>query len=104
MNRDEKETHFMKYRAYVLVWLTLVILTAITYGVATSEGLRLGGWAVPVALAIAGTKSGLVLTYFMHLRSERLTIFRIMIPLVMAVLFVFIALTFSDVAFRHGVK
>jgi caa(3)-type oxidase subunit IV len=58
----------------------------------------------PIALAIAGTKSGLVLNYFMNLRSERLQIFRIMIPLVMAVFFVFIALTFSDVAFRQEVK
>ena len=94
----------MKYRSYILVWLGLIILTGITYQVATSEGMRLAGWAVPIALAIAGTKSGLVLNYFMHLRSERLAIFRVIIPLVIAVLLVFIGLTFSDVAFRHGVK
>jgi cytochrome c oxidase subunit IV len=104
MNHDEKANPMMRYRSYVWVWLALIILTGTTYAVATSETMRLGGWAVPIALAIAGTKSGLVLNYFMHLKSERLTLFRVIIPLVMAVFFVFIALTFSDVAFRYGAK
>jgi hypothetical protein len=41
-----------------------------------------------------------VLNYYMHLRSEKELIFRIVIPLVLAVLLVFISLTFSDVVFR----
>jgi hypothetical protein len=40
----------------------------------------------------------------MHLRSERLFIFRVIIPLAMAVFLVFILLTFADLAFRGGVK
>ena len=63
-----------------------------------------GRLAILSALLIAGTKSGLVLNYFMHLKSERLLIFKVIIPLVMAVFLVFIILTFSDVAFRGGVK
>jgi cytochrome c oxidase subunit 4 len=63
-------------------------------------GFHLGGWTVLIALSIAGTKSGLVLSYFMHLRSERLAIFKVIIPLVLAVLLVFISLTFSDLAYR----
>ena len=89
------------YRTYVLVWLALVILTGTTLSVA---GRELGGWTILIALAIAGTKSGLVLNYFMHLRSERLLIFKVIIPLVIAVFLVFILLTFSDLAFRGGVK
>jgi cytochrome c oxidase subunit 4 len=89
------------YKTYALVWMTLVILTGMTFSVA---GMELGGWTVLIALAIAGTKSGLILNYFMHLRSERLLIFRVIIPLVMAVLLVFILLTFSDLAFRGSVK
>ena len=89
------------YRTYVLVWVALVILTGLTFSVA---GMELGGWTVLVALAIAGTKSGLVLNYFMHLRSERLLIFKVIIPLVMAVFLVFILLTFSDLAFRGGAR
>ena len=91
----------VKYRTYLLVWVGLVILTGLTFSVA---GRELGGWTVLVALAIAGTKSGLVLNYFMHLRSERLLIFRVLIPLVMAVFLIFILLTFADLAFRGGVK
>ena len=96
-----EERRKTRYQTYVLVWTILVILTGTTLSVA---GLELGGWTVLIALTIAGTKSGLVLNYFMHLRSERLLIFRVIIPLVMAVFLVFILLTFSDLAFRGGVK
>ncbi len=99
--RPEEEIRMTRYKTYVLVWITLVILTGITLSAA---GMQLGGWTVLIALAIAGTKSGLVLNYFMHLKSERLLIFKIIIPLVMVVFLVFILLTFSDLAFRGGVK
>ncbi len=93
--------HTMNYKTYVWVWLGLILLTGTTASVA---GMDLGRWNVLIALTIAGTKSGLVLSYFMHLRSERLTIFKIIIPLVMAVFLVFLILTFADVAFRGNVK
>jgi len=96
-----KKPHGTEYQTYTLVWMILVILTGTTLSAA---GMELGGWTVPIALAIAGTKSGLVLNYFMHLRSERLTVFKVIIPLVLAVFLVFILLTFSDLAFRGGVK
>jgi cytochrome c oxidase subunit 4 len=99
--KPEEESHGPGYRTYLLVWVGLVILTGTTFSAA---GMDLGGWTVLIALAIAGTKSGLVLNYFMHLRSERLLIFRVIIPLVMAVFVVFILLTFSDLAFRGGVR
>jgi len=91
----------MNYRTYLWVWLGLILLTGTTVSVA---GRELGGWAVLIALIIAGTKSGLILNYFMHLKSERLLIFKVIIPLVIAVFLVFILLTFSDVAFRGGMK
>ena len=99
--KPEEEIRKTRYKTYALVWMTLVILTGVTFSVA---GMELGGWTVLIALAIAGTKSGLVLNYFMHLRSERLLIFRMIIPLVMAVFLVFILLTFADLAFRGGVR
>ena len=99
--KPEEETRKAGYKTYTLVWMILVILTGVTFSVA---GMDLGGWTVLIALAIAGTKSGLVLNYFMHLRSEKLFIFRVIIPLVMAVFLVFILLTFADLAFRGGVK
>ena len=96
-----KKPHRTEYQTYTFVWMGLVILTGVTFSVA---GMDLGGWTVLIALAIAGTKSGLVLNYFMHLRSERLLIFKVIIPLVIAVFLVFILLTFSDLAFRGVVR
>ena len=99
--KPEEEIRNARYKTYALVWMILVILTGMTFSVA---GMELGGWTVLIALAIAGTKSGLVLNYFMHLRSEKPLIFRVIIPLVIAVFLVFIILTFADLAFRGGVK
>ncbi len=93
--------HRGTYRTYVWVWLGLILLTGITASVA---GMDFGQWNVLIALTIAGTKSGLVMNYFMHLRSEKLTVFKVIIPLVVAVFLVFIILTFADVAFRGGVE
>lgn len=95
--KTENQFHRTIYQTYLLVWVGLIILTGVTFSLA---GFHLGGWAVLVALSIAGTKSGLVLNYYMHLRSEKELIFKIVIPLVLAVLLVFISLTFSDVVFR----
>jgi cytochrome c oxidase subunit 4 len=99
--KPEEEIRKARYKTYALVWIILVILTGMTFSVA---GMELGKWTVLIALAIAGTKSGLVLNYFMHLRSEKLFIFRVIIPLVISVFLVFILLTFADLAFRGGVK
>jgi cytochrome c oxidase subunit 4 len=99
--KPEEEDRKTRYQTYVLVWVALILLTGITLSAA---GRELGGWTVLIALVIAGTKSGLVLNYFMHLRSERLTIFKVIIPLVLGVFLVFILLTFSDIAFRGGVR
>jgi cytochrome c oxidase subunit IV len=97
----EETSHQTRNRTYLLAWLGLVILTGTTVSLA---GMGLGRLAILSVLLIAGTKSALVLTYFMHLRSERMLIFKVIIPLVLAVFLVFIILTFSDVAFRGGVK
>jgi len=99
--KEQAVKPLMKYGTYGWVWLGLILLTGVTVSVA---GRGPGEWAILIALAIAGTKSGLILSYFMDLRSERLLIFKVLIPLVIAVFLVFILLTFADVAFRGGVK
>jgi cytochrome c oxidase subunit 4 len=86
-----------KYQTYILVWLGLVILTGITVSMA---GMNLGLLSIVIVLSIAAIKSGLVLSYFMHLKYETGLLFKLMIPIVLAALTVFIGLTFSDVAFR----
>jgi cytochrome c oxidase subunit 4 len=96
---EEAKPHVLNYGTYFWVWAGLIVLTGVTVSVA---GMQLGRWAILLPLLIAGTKSGLVLNYFMHLRYERLPVFRVIIPLTLVVLLVFILLTFSDVAFRWG--
>ena len=97
MKLEEAKPRVMNYGTYFWVWVGLIILTGITVSVA---GMPLGRWAIVLPLLIAGTKSGLVLNYFMHLKSEKELIFKLIIPGVLAVLVVFMILTFSDVAFR----
>lgn len=85
------------YQTYILVWLGLVILTGVTVSMA---GLNLGRLSILLVLLIAAIKSGLVLGYFMHLKYEAGLLFKLMIPIVLAVLTIFIGLTFTDIAFR----
>lgn len=86
-----------KYQTYLLVWLGLVTLTGITVSMA---GMNLGRLSIGIVLAIAAIKSGLVLSYFMHLKYETGLLFKLMIPIVLAALTIFIGLTFTDIAFR----
>ena len=87
----------VKYRTYIFVWLGLVILIGITVSMA---GMNLGRLSIGIVLAIAAIKSGLVLSYFMHLKYETGLLFKLMIPIVLAALTIFIGLTFTDIAFR----
>ena len=87
----------MKYRTYVWVWVGLLILTGLTVSLA---GMNLGRLSIAMVLAIAAIKSGLVLGYFMHLKYETGLLFKLMIPIVLAALTIFIGLTFTDIAFR----
>ncbi len=87
----------MKYRTYVWVWVGLLILTGMTVSLA---GMNLGRLSILIVLVIAAIKSGLVLGYFMHLKYETGLLFKLMIPIVLAALTIFIGLTFTDIAFR----
>jgi cytochrome c oxidase subunit IV len=84
-------------RSYVVVWIALMVLTALTV---TSASLNLGGIAIILCLGIATFKSTLVLLYFMHLRYEDRQLIRLLIPIAVTVLAIFIGLTYSDVIFR----
>jgi cytochrome c oxidase subunit 4 len=54
-------------RTYVLIWLTLTILTFVTFYVST---INLGPFNVVVALGIAAIKMTLVIWFFMHVRTD----------------------------------
>jgi cytochrome c oxidase subunit IV len=87
------------FRGYIVVWASLLALTAITV---TAASLDLGAVAIVVVLAIAATKATLVLFYFMHLREEKRLIIKVLVPIVIALLAVFIGLTYTDVLYRGG--
>ena len=54
---------------YAIVWIALLALTVLTYGLSR---LHIpGGWGVVVALSIASAKSALVALFFMHLWDQR---------------------------------
>jgi len=54
-------------RTYVLIWLTLTIMTFVTFYVST---INLGPFNVVVALGIAFFKMMLVIWFFMHVRTD----------------------------------
>ena len=84
-------------RSYVAVWGALVLFTAITVAVANFNLQKI---AIIVCLAIAAVKSTLVLFFFMHLRYEHRLLVKLLMPIALGTLAIFIGLTFSDVITR----
>ena len=87
----------MSYARYIYVWLALLVFTAITV---TTASLNVGKIAIIVVLAIAASKSTLVLMYFMHLRWEKRLLLKILVPIAIGTLAIFIGLTYTDVLHR----
>ena len=54
-------------RTYVLVWLTLTIMTFVTFYISTID---LGEWNIVVALLIAFFKMMLVILFFMNVKAD----------------------------------
>lgn len=84
-------------RSYVVVWVVLMIMTGLTV---LAASLNVRSIAVIVCLGIAAFKSTLVLLYFMHLRYEDRQLIRLLMPIAITTLAIFIGLTYSDVIFR----
>ncbi len=82
---------------YLAVWGVLLALTALTV---IAAGLQLRRGAVALALGIAAIKSTLVALYFMHLRWEKRLLIRLMLPITLATLAIFIGLTYTDILRR----
>lgn len=60
--------HVSPVRLYVAVWVALMVLTAITVGVAQVD---FGALNVVVAMAVATIKASLVVLFFMHLKYDK---------------------------------
>ena len=87
----------MTYPRYILIWAGLVVLTAITV---TSASLNFGRVGILIVLAIAAIKSTLVILYFMNLLFEKRLLLKILVPIAVCTLAIFIGLTYTDVLFR----
>ena len=87
--------HKHGYGIYILVWLALVTLTGLTAAVA---GINFGKMSIAVALIIAVIKSYLVLTEFMHLKTEQKA-FKAFVLVALLFLVISFTLLFSDYSF-----
>ena len=92
----EQHAHIVPYRTFVIVWVALLVLTAITIGVAQVHFGALNVW---IALGIATFKAGMVIAFFMHLKDET-PLFKLALLATLAILAIFIGLTFCDVLYR----
>jgi len=89
-------THTIEYNTLAKILLVLMFLTLITISVTS---YHLGPFTVTVALLIAGTKSFLVLSNFMHLKYESVLL-RILVAMVFVLFAVIVLITFIDYAYR----
>ena len=90
-------SHIVPVRTYYLIFLTLMVCTAITIAVAFVD---LGRLNAVVAMAIAVLKATLVVLFFMHVKySTKLT----MVTVIAAIfwLFIMFSLTLTDYLTRH---
>lgn len=89
------KSHTPTYGIYILVWLSLVVLTVLTVAIA---GINFGKLTVAAAMLIASVKSYLVLTFFMHLKAEH-KMFSIFVWVAFVFLLITFILLFSDYSF-----
>lgn len=93
---EEHAHHSPSYGSYIMVWLGLVALTAITVTIA---GIHLGSLTLTAALLIAAVKTTFVGYYFMHIKFDNVII-KIFILICIMIFLTFWILTFSDLSFR----
>ena len=91
-----EEKHITGYPVYTKVLTVLLVLTSLTILV---PWLDLTAFTVLIALILASTKAGIVLSYFMHLRMEGV-LFKTLVTMVLLIYASVIVLTFSDYVFR----
>ena len=93
---SEEHAHIVPYKTFLVIWVVLLILTGITVAVAQ---YNLGPLNIWVALGIATLKAGLVVAVFMHMKYES-RLFQLSLFSALAILAIFIGLTFVDVLYR----
>ncbi|HXY55342.1 MAG TPA: cytochrome C oxidase subunit IV family protein [Nitrospirota bacterium] len=92
----ESSKHIVSPKTFVLIWISLLVLTGVTIKAAE---MRMGEWSMLANLLIASTKASLVLWFFMHLKYEN-KLFKILFFVPVATITVIIGLTFFDIWYR----
>jgi cytochrome c oxidase subunit 4 len=92
----DNEVHKSSFASLAIVLVTLLTLTTISVSMAA---LHLGALSVAIALIIAGIKVRTVITYFMHIKFEKLFL-KLMVTGVFVLYGLVIIITFIDYAFR----
>jgi cytochrome c oxidase subunit 4 len=86
--------HVSSIKLYVTIFMTLMVLTAVTIVVAY---VNLGQWNKIVALGIASFKATLVVLYFMHVKyASRMT------KLIVVTGFFFLAILLAETMVDYG--
>ncbi len=94
---SEEKHEPVPYRTFIITWIALLVLTAVTVGVAQFDFGAVNVW---IALTVASTKAALVLFIFMHLRQESV-LFKVGLLAMLVILVIFIGLTFTDILYRE---
>jgi cytochrome c oxidase subunit IV len=98
MDEETPVAAIVSNRIYIIVWLCLLVLTAVTVTVAK---LHLTVYPIIPAIAIATIKAWLVVNFFLQLREEP-WVLKIMLFIAIFALTLLILLTFADTWFRYG--
>jgi cytochrome c oxidase subunit 4 len=92
----DDDQHIVPDGMQVLVWVALLILTALTVAGSVFFPGRVG---IGVALVVTPVKAALILMFFMHLKYEK-PVFRWMFLTAAAILAIVMGLTFFDYSNR----
>ena len=91
-----EDPHVLPDGLFIMVWVGLLILTAITVGASVMFSGTVG---IVTAMIVTPIKAILILMYFMHLKYEKPG-FVIMFLVAVGILAIFLGLTFFDYLFR----
>jgi cytochrome c oxidase subunit IV len=89
-------THITRYSHYLSVLVALLLLTTTSV---LAISFHLGSLTVALALLIATIKGALVMTFFMHLKSEYLLLRLLVIGVVLFYISI-VLVTFIDYSYR----
>ncbi len=93
---SEHKPHITSFTTQTIVLVSLIILTAISVAITR---LEMGPLNTLVAMLVAGVKSAIVLTWFMHLKFDN-KLFLIFTVLVITVFLLVMLVTFLDYLYR----